>query len=32
MDFVELNPLLDRNDTTAELAIDLIDWTFKHLA
>jgi arginase len=30
MDFVELNPLLDRNDITAELAIDLIDWTFKH--
>lgn len=31
MDFVELNPLLDRNDTTADLAIDLLDWTFKHL-
>jgi arginase len=31
MDFVELNPLLDRNDMTADLAIDLIDWTFKHL-
>jgi arginase len=31
MDFVELNPLLDRNDTTAELAVDLLDWTFKHM-
>jgi arginase len=31
MDFVELNPLLDRNDTTADLAIDLLDWTFKHM-
>lgn len=31
MDFVELNVLLDRNDTTAELAADLINWTFKHL-
>lgn len=31
MDFVELNVLLDRNDTTANLAIDLLDWTFRHL-
>ena len=31
LDFVELNVLLDRNDTTAELAADLINWTFKHL-
>jgi arginase len=31
MDFVELNPLLDRNDMTADLAIDLLDWTFKHM-
>lgn len=31
MDFVEFNPLLDRNDVTAELAIDLLNWTFKHL-
>lgn len=31
MDFVELNPLLDRNDITADLAIDLLDWTFKHM-
>lgn len=31
MDFVELNPLLDRNDTTADLAIDLLNWTFKHM-
>ena len=31
MDFVELNPLLDKNDATADLAIDLLDWTFKYL-
>lgn len=31
MDFVELNTLLDRNDVTADLAIDLLDWTFKHI-
>lgn len=31
MDFVELNPLLDENDTTADLCIDLINWTFKYL-
>lgn len=31
MDFVELNVLLDRNDMTANLAIDLLDWTFRHL-
>ena len=31
MDFVELNVLLDKNDITADLAIDLLDWTFKHL-
>lgn len=31
MDFVELNPLLDRNDVTAEIAIDLLDWTFKYM-
>ncbi len=31
MDFVELNVLLDKNDTTANLAIDLLDWTFKHM-
>ncbi len=31
MDFVELNVLLDKNDITAELAIDLLDWTFKHI-
>lgn len=29
MDFVELNPLLDENNTTADLCIDLIDWIFK---
>lgn len=31
MDFVELNVLLDRNDMTSNLAIDLLDWTFRHL-
>lgn len=31
MDFVELNVLLDKNDITADLAIDLLDWTFKHM-
>lgn len=31
MDFVELNVLLDKNDTTADLAVDLLDWTFKHM-
>lgn len=31
MDFVELNTLLDKNDVTADLAIDLLDWTFKHM-
>jgi arginase len=31
MDFVELNVLLDKNDQTADLSIDLLDWTFKHM-
>ncbi len=31
MDFVELNVLLDKNDITADLAIELLDWTFKHM-
>ncbi|NMM62766.1 arginase [Clostridium sp. P21] len=31
MDFVELNPMLDKNDFTADMCIDLIDWTFKYL-
>lgn len=31
MDFVELNVLLDKNDVTADLAIDLLDWTFQHM-
>ncbi|QZY55652.1 arginase [Crassaminicella profunda] len=31
MDFVELNTLLDRKDMTAQLAIDLLDWTFKYM-
>ena len=31
MDFVELNTDLDKDDTTADLCIDLVDWIFKHL-
>ena len=31
MDFVELNPKLDRDDTTSDLCIDLLDWTFKYI-
>ncbi|QEK11783.1 arginase [Crassaminicella thermophila] len=31
MDFVELNTLLDKEDITADLAIDLLDWTFKYI-
>lgn len=31
MDFVELNPLLDKDDVTAEISIDLLDWTFKYM-
>jgi arginase len=31
MDFVELNTLLDKNDVTADLAIDLLDFTFKNM-
>ena len=31
MDFVELNTLLDKDDVTSDLAIDLLDWTFKHM-
>lgn len=31
MDFVELNPELDENDSTAKLCIELIDWIFKNL-
>lgn len=31
MDFVELNPVLDVNDSTADLCIELIDWIFKHI-
>lgn len=31
MDFVELNVLLDKNDVTANLAIELLDWTFEHI-
>lgn len=31
MDFVELNVLLDKNDLTSELSIDLLDWTFRYL-
>lgn len=31
MDFVELNTLLDEEESTVSIAIDLIDWSFKHL-
>ncbi|AJA48696.1 arginase [Clostridium pasteurianum DSM 525 = ATCC 6013] len=31
MDMVELNTLLDRNDSTTKLVIDLVDWTFKYI-
>lgn len=31
MDFVELNPLLDENDSTADLCIEIIDWIFKYI-
>lgn len=31
MDLVELNPLLDKNDTTANLAIDLLDLIFEYI-
>lgn len=31
MDFVELNPKLDKNDRTADLCIDLLSWTFGYL-
>jgi arginase len=31
MDFVELNAMLDNEDVTADLAVDLIDWCFKNL-
>lgn len=31
MDFVELNPLFDVNDVTANTAIDLLDWAFKYM-
>lgn len=31
MDLVELNPLLDKEDTTANLVMELIDYTFTYL-
>ncbi|WP_123053839.1 arginase [Clostridium sp. JN-1] len=31
MDFVEFNPKLDKDDITADMCIDLLDWTFKYL-
>lgn len=31
IDFVEFNTLLDENNTTANIAIDLIDWIFRYL-
>ena len=32
MDLVELNTYLDKDDITAEVAIDLVDWTFNLIA
>lgn len=32
MDFVELNPFLDKNDTTVDNCIELIDWIFQVLS
>ena len=31
MDFVELNPILDKGDKTADLCMDLLSWTFGFL-
>lgn len=31
MDFVELNPRLDKDDKTSDLCMDLLDWTFKYI-
>ncbi len=31
MDFVELNPLLDKDDSTADMCIELLNWTFKYI-
>jgi arginase len=31
MDLVELNPLLDKDDVTADIAIDIVDTVFKNL-
>ncbi|MFR3499344.1 MAG: arginase family protein [Paraclostridium bifermentans] len=31
MDLVELNPSLDKNDITADIAIDIVDTVFKNL-
>lgn len=31
MDFVELNPKLDKDDFTANLSVDLLDWAFKYI-
>lgn len=31
MDLVELNTLLDKEDETTDLVLDLVDWTFKYL-
>lgn len=31
MDMVELNTLLDKDDSTTKLVIDLVDWTFKYI-
>lgn len=31
MDLVELNPLLDENDTTSNLCVELVDFIFEHI-
>lgn len=31
MDFVELNPKLDKDDSTSDLCIELLDWSFKYI-
>ncbi|BDR67544.1 arginase [Clostridium tetani] len=31
MDFVELNPRLDKDDSTSNLCIELLDWCFKYI-
>lgn len=31
MDFVELNPVLDKDEKTSNLCVDILDWTFKYM-